>query len=555
MAVRSALMSLLSSKRSRLLTALVCATFLLICISRLNEPSAPLFGRPRASTTPAQAPFAYNGPRFEIFGIRDFADQVEVATLNIKTAKPKPKEKVDKPLLSPPSSGSPGLSRPNYLPEDTNEDGSEQPNGKPQDLTARAASSSSSNSLEALQHALPIALPKFHPHRLDSPDFNISDLEHPPPGVPPATISLDLPSPAPQPDASSLIFGVATTLDRMPDSLRNFRHWAAHTGARFVVLHEPRNTTLRPGEPTPEEVLAMYAEAGMAELEMVERDAGWGERFVGLLGALHVRMENATQWAVLIDDDTFFLDLDVVLARLKKYDYEQDWYVGALSENKWNINNGGLYAVGGAGVFLSRGLMKTMAPHVGDCFPRKDKVNQMELPGGDVLVGACIHRHTTTKLTREHGLFQLDLHGDVTGFYEAVRAQPVSVHHWKSWHHHDLPTIAAVSQKCGRSCVLQNFRFQDGWQMSNGFSIVRYAYNETERAGQHSLAMEQTWEKTVWTVEDSWQYSLAPLKRRDEGKVQYLNERTIVGEDGSVTVFYVRREGGVGRGLIRVVWR
>lgn len=554
MAARGALMSLLSSKRSRLLTALVCATLLVLCISRLNEPSAPLFGRPRAST-PAQAPFSYNGALYEIFGLRDFADEVEVATLNIKTTQPKPKEKVDKPLLlSPPSSGSPGLSQPHYESEQT-DDKLEQTSDEPFDLTARAASSVSTKSLDKIQHALPIALPKFHPHRLDSPDFNITDLEHPPPGIPPATISLDLPPPAPQPDASCLIFGVATTLDRMPDSLRNFRHWAAHTGARFVVLHEPRNTTLRPGELTPEEIVDLYAEAGIEQLEMVERDAGWGERFVGLLGALNARMENGTQWAVLIDDDTFFLDLDVVLARLKKYDYEEDWYVGALSENKWNVNNGGLYAVGGAGIFLSRGVMATMAPHVGDCFPRKDKLIEMDLPGGDVLVGACIHRHTTTKLTREHGLFQLDLHGDVTGFYEAVRAQPVSVHHWKSWHHHDLPTIAAVSNKCGRACVLQNFRFQDGWQMSNGFSIVRYGYNETERAGQHPLAMEETWEETVWTVEDSWQYSLAPLKRRDAGKVQYLNERTEIGADGSVTVYYVRRVAGVGRGLIRVVWR
>ncbi|KAJ4412878.1 hypothetical protein N0V82_008678, partial [Gnomoniopsis sp. IMI 355080] len=138
MAARSALVSLLTSKRSRLLTVLVCATFLLLYISRLNEPSAPLFGRPRASkTAPAQAPLAYHGPRFDIFGLGDFADEVEVATLNIKTAKPKPKNKVDKPLLSPPSSGSPGLSHPNV-----NKPGD--PKDKPQDLTARAPPSSSS---------------------------------------------------------------------------------------------------------------------------------------------------------------------------------------------------------------------------------------------------------------------------------------------------------------------------------------------------------------------------------------------------------------------------
>lgn len=570
MAARSVLTSLLSSKRSRLLAALVCATLAVLCLSRLNEPAALLFGRPRLSS-PAQASLAYNGPRFEIFGLGDFADEIEVATLNIKIAPPK-----HKPEDTDADTDTDTENRPwNADPHGDQRDQSSYV-ATADDLTARTASipvSSSANSLAALQHALPIALPHFHAHRLDSPDFNITSLEHPPPGVPPATISLALPPPAPPPDASHLLFGIATTLDRLPDTLRSIRHWAAHTGARFVVVHEPRNTTQRPGEPTPTEVQAMYRAAGIARLMLVERDAGWGERFVGLLGALHAHMAGAggdddhgTQWAVLMDDDTFFFDLDVVLARLAKYDYREDWYVGALSENKWNVNNGGLYAVGGAGVFVSRGLLETMAPHADSCYPTMTTTTtttttttppetRPEIPGGDVLVGECIHRHTTTKLTREHGLFQLDLHGDVTGFYEAVRAQPVSVHHWKSWHHHDLPTIAGVARKCGRRCVLQSFRFQDGWQMSNGFSLVRYGYAATARAAQHPLAMEQTWDETVWTVPDSWRYSLAPLKPRDADKVQFLNERTTVGEDGSITLFYVRREAGVGKALVRVVWR
>ncbi|CAN8096156.1 unnamed protein product [Discula destructiva] len=548
------LVSLTSTKRSRTVTALIFALFIVLCISRLNAPSAFLFGRPRSA--PPQKPLGsvYNGPRFEIFGIPDFADSIEVATLNIKVKEDKPKTKQDpsKFPITPPASGKPTFPQPPTRPDDTVTRLDDKA-PKPSDALNTRDEHQSFQHLSTLQQQLPIALPHFHPHRLDDPHFNVADIEHPPPGVPPATISLDLPSKPSlkQADASGLLFGVATTLDRMPDTLRNFRLWAANTGARFVVVHEPHNNTLRPGEPTADEVVALYRAAGIEHLTMVEQVAGWGERFVALLAEMHRVMTDKTKWAVLMDDDTFFFDLDVVNARLNKYDHRREWYVGALSENKWNLNNGGLFAVGGAGVFLSRALLDAMAPHAGTCFP-KGEATQL---GGDMLVGECVHRWTTTKLTLEHGLHQLDLHGDTSGFYEAVREQPVSVHHWKSWHHVDMPTVGAVARKCGRACVLQNFRFQDGWQMSNGFSIVRYAYNGTYLASQHPLAMERTWENTIWDVEDSWKYSLEPLKERDEGKEQFLNEKTDVAEDGTVTLYYVRRVDGVGRALIRVVWR
>lgn len=543
------LVSFTSSKRSRVATALVFGVLLLLCISRLNAPSALLLGQPRSSASkqrPVGSP-TYDGPRFNIFGIPDFADSVEVATVNIKIKDDKPKQNAGftkKPFVSPPVSG-----KPQSFPSFNNLQSS------PEDTlnTRRDASSTSSQTLSNLQQQLPIALPHLQTHRLDAPNFNISDLEHPPAGVPPATITLDLPfKPAPQPDASSLVFGVATTLDRLPSSLRNFRHWAANTHARFVIIHEPHNTTLRPGEPTAAEVITMYREAGIENIDMIAQTAGWGERFVGLLDATHRVMQRSpiARWAVLIDDDTFFFDLGAVLSRLKKYDHRREWYVGAMSENKWNVNNGGLYAMGGAGMFISKGLLDLVAPHAGTCFPREPTSL-----GGDILVAECIHRWTTTKLTIEHGLYQLDIHGDASGFYEAVREQPLSVHHWKSWHAVDMPTVGAVAAKCGRECVLRNYRFQDGWQMSNGFSIVRYGYNESYLAEQHPLAMERTWKTTMWDVEDSWKYSFAPLKERDEAKVQFLNEKTVVADDGTVVVFYVRRENGIGKALIRVVWR
>lgn len=483
-------------KRPRLVLALVAATSLVLL--GLKHPTVL---PPAEDEQQPPPPPAYHGPRFDLFGIGDVAAQVHVATLIIQTKETTATTPSPSPSPSPSSS---------------------------------------------FQRQLPVALPAFATHDLDSPTFNLSDL-----ALPPATtLTLEVPPKPEQPDASNILFGVATTLQRLPDTLPNFAHWGAHTNARFVVLHEPRNTTLRPGEPHPDQIRHLYQEAGLGHLTLVEKDAGWGERFLGLLDVLNQHLEPQTEWAVLIDDDTFFLDMDAVLDMLRKYDTTKHWYVGSLSDNKWNVNNNGLFAMGGAGVFLSRPLLQTVGPLAPSCFPPEGTT-----AGGDVLVGECIHRHTTTKLTLEHGLHQLDLHGDVTGFYEAARPQPVSVHHWKSWHHHDLPAVGSVAQFCGRPCVLQNFRFQDGWQMANGFSIYKYGYDAAEVARQHPQAMEHTWKLTVWDIEDSWKYSLGPLKDRDEHKVQFLMEKSDRGEDGELTLYYVRRIFGVVAGIIRVVWQ
>lgn len=487
----------LSFKRFRLVTACIFATFVFLCLSRLGRDGAiPLLRGPANSHQDEQHTLGYDGPRLQLFGIGDVAAEFQLATLNIKTKQ--------SATLSPSSS---------------------------------------------FQRRLPIALPDFATHHLESPTFNLTDLDLPIPGVPLATLSLEIPSKPKQPNASNIIFGVATTLDRLPDTLRNFAHWGAHTNARFVVLHEPRNTTVRPDEPHPDQIRRLYQEAGFDHFTLVERDAGWGERFLGLLDILNQRLEIHTEWAVLIDDDTFFFDMNAVLDILAKYDSTKPWYVGTLSDNKWNVNNDGLFAMGGAGIFISRPLVQTVGPLATSCFP------EGTTHGGDILVGECIYRHTTTKLTLEHDLHQLDLHGDVTGFYEAVRQQPVSVHHWKSWHHHDLPTIGRVAQACGPPCVLQNFLFQDGWQMANGFSIYKYSYNATELASQHPQAMEHTWKLTAWDIEDSWKYSLSPLKERDENKVQFLMEKSDLGGDGELILYYVRRIFGVATGIIRVVWQ
>lgn len=543
----TALMSL-ANKRSRLVAALALALFVLFFLFRIGGGSDGGFisSKKPAVEEPPPRP-AYSGPRVELFGMRDFGAEVEIATLNIRVKEEQQQHASDKPIAnSKPAAGAAAAPAP----------------AKPAPPTSPEAEQSRPDhsrrqgygifTPSPLQQQLPIALPKFTTHRVDAPDFDVADLDTPVPGTPPASTTITIPPRKKVPDASRITFGVATLLSRMPEALDNFKHWAAHTNARFVVVHEPQDTEKRPGELSPDEIKTMYRDAGIGHLFLVESDKGWGERYLSLLGWLGSTVEKQTDWVALIDDDTFFFDMHTLMGMLKKYDPSEPWYVGRLSENKWNINNGGFFAIGGAGVFMSRPLIEKLAPHADECWAEGSD----GATGGDWVVGDCVYRHTTTKLTIEHGLFQLDLHGDVTGFYEAVRRQPVGVHHWKSWHHHDLPTVASVSAACGRPCVLQNFRFRDGWQMANGFSIVRYGYNETELAAQHPEAMEHTWKPTIWDIDDSWTYSLEPLKPRDNGKVQFLVEKSVRDEVArTTTLYYVRREEGIGKGLIRVIWQ
>ncbi|TPX11748.1 uncharacterized protein E0L32_007485 [Thyridium curvatum] len=429
-------------------------------------------------------------PKFDLFGLKDFDAEVEISYLNL---------------------------RPKFIDEEP-----------------------------PLAQQLQGSLPAFSTIRLDTntsiaDEFARAKTEHPP-----ATLTVDVARQAPTPDASRLIIGAATTLGRLPDALRGFKHWASNTGVRFVVSVEPYNAN-HTDELTVAEAVELYKKHNIS-LTLIESTDEYLDRYVELIGILGDHLEPKTEWVSIIDDDTFFFSMKSLLDMLGKYDPKRPWYVGNTSENKWNVDDGGIFAIGGAGVFMSRALIQQLHPHADEC---------VRLPNifGDSRVADCVFKFTTTKLSMEHDLYQLDLHHDVTGFYEAIRPQPVSVHHWKTWHHHDMPTVASVSEVCGQPCVLQNFKFKDGWQMANGFSIIKYSYNETELATQVEGAMEHTWKLTIWDIPTSWKYSLEPLKPKDEGKIQFLIEKSEVDKTtGDVTLYLVRRKDGRADGIMLVTW-
>lgn len=343
------------------------------------------------------------------------------------------------------------------------------------------------------------------------------------------------------PDASHLLVGMATKLDRLPHALSAFIHWASGTNVRFVVVVEPP----QPGGPSIEEIKQLY-ESHNILITLVESELPWYEAYVSLLGVLHDHATPETKWVCTIDDDTYFFSMKRLLAMLARYDHNEPYYIAGVSENKETIDRLGLLGYGGGGLFFSMALIKELRPYLEHCITMPDSA-------GDIRIFRCIYTYTTTKLTWEHYLFQMDIHGDLSGFYEAARTRPLSTHHWDSWHHTDMVQVGAVGEICGNECVLQKYVTADGWYMTNGYSLVKYSYNETERARYIEGAMEHTWADTAWVIPTSWNYTLAPLKPRDEGKIQYKIEK-VEQEQDTVTLYYVRRDDGLGLGIVRMMW-
>lgn len=360
-----------------------------------------------------------------------------------------------------------------------------------------------------------------------------------------------------QPDAHEFIFGVATTYARLYESLDTFSHWLSNSNTRLIAAMEP---SLDPD--LPDRVL-QKAQSLHIPLGMVESRYTYLDRYFSLIRVLHENRHSETKWYVIIDDDTFFLDLANLVNTFKaKYNPDLPYYIGALTEDFQQMATWGYMAYGGGGVFLSAPLVEAILPHWDACYAKRTT--------GDRKLAECIYHHTTTKFTWEHNLHQLDLHGDQAGFYEALRPQPLSVHHWKSEEFRfraDMYNMSLVSDICGNSCLLQKFKFANNWVLTNGFSLVKYSdYDVKHRDMDTDISMERTWDFYYGGANDvHFEHSLGPIRKPDEGgKITFRMESALKENDGRIRQLYVKRrrrkefdEGpgqGEVEGVIEIEW-
>ncbi|KAK5944905.1 hypothetical protein PMZ80_002107 [Knufia obscura] len=358
--------------------------------------------------------------------------------------------------------------------------------------------------------------------------------------------------PRAQVDASEFIFGVATTYERLEESLDTMSHWLGGSNARIIGHMEPSLDA-----DAPDRVLKKARDLSIS-LGTVDSRYEFLDRYFALLKVLQENKLPSTKWYVFIDDDTFFLDMSKLLTTFAKYDPAEPWYIGTLSEDFQQMANWGYMAYGGGGIFLSAPLVEQILPHWDQCFAVRNT--------GDKMLAQCIYHHTTTKFTWEQNLHQVDLHGDQSGFYEALRQQPLSLHHWKSGMFRstiDMYNLSRVASVCGNSCLLQKFRFKNNWVLTNGFSLVKYSdIDMRHRKIDTDISMERTWDFHYGgSTNAHFEHSLGPIRKPDEGgKISFRMESAITEQDGRVRQLYVKRQKtgddshGVVEAVVEVEW-
>ncbi|PLB49892.1 hypothetical protein P170DRAFT_435202 [Aspergillus steynii IBT 23096] len=325
------------------------------------------------------------------------------------------------------------------------------------------------------------------------------------------TVMIEVPATQPRVDASHLVVGVATSLERLNDSLDAFAIWAGGTNCRIFALVDNVSSGAK------NRVLQKASDLDI-KLTIIASSEELLDRYFSLTRVLLRNRDEKTQWGVIIDDDTFFPSMANLVKRLATYDSSQPYYIGAPTENFAQMGIFNYMAYGGGGVFLSIPLLEEMDKVFDDCYEFKDM--------GDKRVARCIYHHTNTKLTWDHGLFQLDMRDDVSGFFEAGRPLPLSLHHWKSWFDVDVVAMHKVASICGDDCQLQRWRLTDDSFFVNGFSVIKYS-----QPMHDMLSMEQTFDDSDWARDEGFAFSLGPLRPKDYDKISFRMRSAIVDGD------------------------
>lgn len=355
-------------------------------------------------------------------------------------------------------------------------------------------------------------------------------------------------SPRPdQVDASSLIFGASTTFERFTSEktspIKEWTRWLTdghgHTNGAGLILALFNTSDAEIAHAT-EQLIGVGINATVVASDMTLDMPG---RYVSLVSMLYNHPTRDTRkYFALVDDDTFFPCLSALMDKLSNYNPSRPYYIGTFTERvDWMIGNRAPMAYGGGGIFLTAPVAReiTRLP----CLDKDEKGEYvLKADQGDRLLYNCLRDHTEIRLTYLPLLHQSDQFGDSSGFYESGQ-QPLSVHHYKSWHHIHPDKMHIVADACGEDCVLQRFQFKDNFILSNGFSVAHYP----KGIDFDPLIMEGTFDNGAGDMKDvSLSYTFGGL-RKDLSKTgrklawELLDARRE--GDGRVRQIYLKRRG------------
>jgi len=155
---------------------------------------------------------------------------------------------------------------------------------------------------------------------------------------------LDVPSWPQEPvNASHIIFGISTPLDRLEESTVYLERWLRFTGARLFVVVTGREES-SPDESRMSELESKFRSLGMQVTivkPLSKNDVG-SQRYFSLTKVMYSNRDSNTQWIVLIDDDTFFPSMHTLVNMLSGYDSKKLYYIGGLSEDWWSVARYGM---------------------------------------------------------------------------------------------------------------------------------------------------------------------------------------------------------------------
>ncbi|KAI1383160.1 glycosyltransferase family 31 protein [Hypoxylon trugodes] len=285
-------------------------------------------------------------------------------------------------------------------------------------------------------------------------------------------------------DASSLLFGISTSYDRLlygnSSLIHDWARWLTDgkgnsNGASLILtLHSALSSEMS-------HIETKLHDLGIKVAIFPAEDST--ARYLDLVRLLVNRKDELLKegeekkFLALVDDDVFFSSLGKLLTRLGKFNTKKKAYLGVPSERSdWIIGNNVTLTYGGGAVFLTPPMADSVSQLRCLNATARDTKHQAEKIGQwDEALYTCITENTSEKLHILPSLYVPgdDLYGLRTGYEGGV--QPLSLHHYKHRHRFEPNKAHLITSLCGEDCFLQRFFFrEDGWILVNGHTISQY---------------------------------------------------------------------------------
>ncbi|CAI9098276.1 OLC1v1034896C1 [Oldenlandia corymbosa var. corymbosa] len=275
---------------------------------------------------------------------------------------------------------------------------------------------------------------------------------------------------------SHLLFGIGGSVTTW-DERRKYNEiwWEPNVTRGFVWLDEtPTQDATWPETSPPYKV--------SADTSSFKYTCGYGSRSAIRIARIvkesfELGLDNV-RWFVMGDDDTVFFP-ENLLTVLRKYDHNEMYYVGGVSESvEQAIVHSYTMGYGGAGFAISYALAAELVKILDGCIDR-----YASFYGSDQKIGGCI-MEIGVPLTREPGFHQVDIRGGPYGLLAAHPLAPlVSLHH--------LDSVQPIFPEMDRVDSVK--------------TLVKAYESDPSRALQHTFCYDL---KRNWSISISWGYTV-----------------------------------------------